>query len=103
MRKVVGVFWLDIHNINQNDKAGLDLGKGLSTTIVCTDYCNSRKKLFPMVASKKKVEIVVNDGFILKKHQKTMVEPMFKQKVIIFGSFQPTNLGQNIVDDHRLH
>ena len=42
------------------------------------------------------------------KHQKTMVEPMFYQKVIIqifwlFWAILPTNIGQNIVDDHRLH
>ena len=31
----------------------LDLGKGSLTIIVCHDYCNSRKKVVPMVASKK--------------------------------------------------
>ena len=33
----------------------LDLGEGLSTIIICTDYCNSRKKVVPMVASKKNI------------------------------------------------
>ena len=39
----------------------LDLGEGSSTIIVCHDYCNSRKKVVPMVASKKTLKIVVND------------------------------------------
>ena len=33
----------------------LDLGKRSSTPIVCHDYCNSRKKVVPMLASKKNI------------------------------------------------
>ena len=43
-------------------KCKLYMGEGSSTIIVCTNYCNSRKKSFPMVASKKTSEIVVKDG-----------------------------------------
>ena len=68
-----------------------DLGKGSSTIIICTDYCNSRKeseKLFPMVGSKKTSEIVINDGWTLKNIGKHGWANVFKKIIIhIFWPF----------------
>ena len=42
---------------------GLDMCEGSSTIMVCTDYCDSWKKSFRMVASRNKTsKIFVNDS-----------------------------------------
>ena len=62
----------------------LDLGDGSSAIIVCTKYCNSWKNVVYDYSifkkHQKKLSTMVETW---KKHKKTMVEPIFKQKVII--------------------
>ena len=68
-----------------NYDTGLDLGEGLSTIIVCTDYCNIRKIVVGDYCFLKTSEIVNNDGWNLEKNRKAIIEPMFQQKVIILA------------------